>query len=478
MAIPIFTFGLSVTCTKMVARAEDSGIAARYTKADRLIDLTPYLGEAGVVRTVKALGPCSGGFDISFGDQMDSETLDTLYARIEPMDMIEIRASRTPEQFAGDDLPLMMRGFVDSVRRSESVGDDGRPRRTVIITGHDFGKLWEIHQVFWELMIAQERPMLTAFGLQAALGIEVEMAGVSEFMQTFVDQVMNVRIDELEAFSQQTVSRFTLDASVQQGQVIPSRVGEIPEGNYWSVVSAFADRPWNELFIRDEEDGPHVVFRETPYRGIDGKLIMPHAVDPGTVEVDIVEVVQIDVARSDARVANFFWTPPGSSSLDTSQLAVAGSLIDGSALDFKHGNNLPELYGERKMQVPTGLQPTDVTDLPSLSPPGQQQAQGTKYIPWYRQRAQQLQAMNRDNSVLEDGAVTIMGREDYTIGRYLRITRGDLASEAYMVSVSHSWQPLNTWTTNVSFERGNGFLERLKATGSPYTAERQQGLYS
>lgn len=478
MSIPVYTFELSVMCTKMVDRDNDTGVAARYSGANRLIDLTPFLGDAGVVRTSKGLGACSGAFELSFGDQMDAETQDSLYARIEPMDLIEIRASRNPENYTGADLPLIMRGFVDLVRRSESIGEDGQPRRNVVITGHDFGKLWEIHQVFWELAIVQEKPMLTAFGLQAALGLEVEMVGVAKFIEAFTTKVMNARIAELEAFSRQTVAKFIVDATVDSGQVIPSRLGEIPEANYWSIISSFADRPWNELFIRDEEDGPHLIFREVPYRGTDGKLIMPTATEPGTIETDFIEVVQLDVGRSDARVANFFWTPPGSSSLDTNQFAVAGSLVDGSALDFKHGNNLPQLYGERKMQVQTSLQPTDVTDLPNRKPAGEQKGEAAKYIPWYRQRAMQLQQMNRDNSVLEDGGAAVMGREDYTIGRYWRLIRGDIISEAYMVSVSHTWQPLSTWSTSIRFERGAGFLARLKVSDSPYLAENRAGVYS
>lgn len=478
MAIPVYTFGLSVTCTKMVDRDEDNGVAARYAGADRLIDLTPYLGEAGAVRTSKSMGQCSGSFEISFGDQMDPGFMDSLYARLEPMDMIEIRATRDPHAYVGRDMPLVMRGFLDLVRRSETVGEDNRPRRVVILSGHDFGKLLEIHQVFWELTIVKERPMLTAFGLQAALGLKVEMVGVSQFVQTFVDKVANAKIADLEMFSRQVVKRFVAETSVEQGQIIPSRVGEVMDTTYWGLVSAFADRPWNELFIRDEEDGPHVIFREVPYRGLDGKYIMPTAADPGTVDLDIAEVVQLDVGRSDSRVANFFWTPPGSSSLDSSGYAVVGSLVSGSALDFRHGNNLPELYGERKMQVMTALQPDVLTDLPTRLQPIDQQAAAGTYVPWYRTRARQLQQLNRDNSVLEDGGIVAMGREDYTIGRYLRLTRGDLVSEFYVTGVTHTMQPLNVWTTSLQVERGTGFLTRLRVSDSPYLAENRPGPYS
>lgn len=477
MTVPVYTFDIDVRCIKMVQRTD--GMAERFTGADRVIHLTPFLGDAGAVRTSKALHQPAGAFEISFGDRLDEGALDSTYARIEPMDMIEIRASRYPEQYVGRDLPLIMRGFVDAVRRTESIADDERPRRAVVITGHDFGKLWLIHQVFWELASAQEKQMLTRFGLQVQLGLKPEALGIGAFLKIFTEKVMNERIAEMSAFAQQAVSPFIPDTSgVQDGMVLPAIVGDISAGTYWTIIGTFADRPWNELFVRDEEDGPHLVFRETPYKDLGGQLIMPHATDPGTVEADIAEVVQWDVSRSDMRVANFYWTPPGSSSVITNQYAVTGAIVDQSALDFQHGNNKPELFGEKRMEAPTGLLPPDGRGLPANLPASERKAEGDKYVEWYRLRAKQLQAMNRDNSVLEDGGAVLLGREDHVIGKYLKLYRGDLTSEAYMVSVSHTFQPLVTWTTTVQFERGTGFLERNKMKQSPYLAEGRAGPYS
>jgi hypothetical protein len=83
---------------------------------------------------------------------MEPKAQDSLYALIEPMDMIEIRAARRPDKFAGTKLPLIMRGFVSSVRRSESMGEDGTPNRTIMIQGQDSGKLLQMFAIWWEVV--------------------------------------------------------------------------------------------------------------------------------------------------------------------------------------------------------------------------------------------------------------------------------------------------------------------------------------
>ncbi len=477
MTIIAYQWAMEVVLTKMVLRQD--GVAARYTRAQRTIDLTPYLGDGGNVSTTKTLrGQPSGAFQISFGDQADPDAGDTLYALIEPMDMLEIRASRTPHLYAGAKLPLIMRGFVSAVRRSESLGSDGSPSRVVTVAGHDFGKLWEIHQVWQELAITTEQPVLTVFGLQARLGITVAVLNIEDFMQSFVTKVMNPKVTDMAYYSSQVVKPFVAECSVKEGRLIPNVISVMESGSYWAIVSAVADAPWNELFIRDEEDGPHFVFRPAPFRGIDGKLILQDAADPGMVIIPAEEVVSWDVGRSDGRVANFFWVPPGSSSLDTNQYVVAGSLVTGSGLDFNYGNNAPQLYGEKKMEVSSALIADDSAGQTADMPAGQRPAENNRRVQWYQHRAAQLQAMNRDNSVLEDGTAAVMGREQHVIGQYLRLLRGDTTADVYVTAVTHSFSPLSSWQTTLAIERGTGFLTRNREESSSYYGEGRKGPYS
>lgn len=478
MTAPVYRWACTVVVTKMVHRGGD-GVATRFTEADRTIDLTPLLGDGGSVSTTKSLGgePC-GAFSIVFGDQCEESAKDTVYARVEAMDLVEIRASREPHKYAGQDLPLIMRGFVSRVRRPESMGADGSPTRSVVITGHDSGKMWKIHQIWQELAVVTEQPVLTVFGLHALLGLDVAVVDIEKFMLDFMEKVVNPKVEALAAYSQQTVKPFIAELSVTEGRLVPAVIDVLGGGSYWSIVSSVCDAPWNELFVRDEEDGPHFVHRPAPYYGVDGKLILEGATDPGEYMIPDTQVVYNDQSRGDSNVANFYWVPPGTSALDTNGLVTSGALVDGSALDFQHGNNKPELYGERKMEANSVLIPDTSDGNTANLPIGDRPAENDKRISWYRHRSQQLQAMNRDNSVFEDGSLTVMGREDLVIGKYARLVRGDLECKAYVVAVSHQFQPFGNWTTSLSTERGTGFLERLKLTGSPYYLEGRKGPFS
>jgi len=267
---------------------------------------------------------------------MSAATQDSLATAVEAMDMIEIRAARNAYQFSGQDFPLIMRGFISSVRRSEAMGSDGTPQRVVVISGMDAGKLWQVNNILAPLLWKTDTQYLTEFQAQAASGIEIKVLPVSRFMEELTG-FMNTKIAALEAFANRAIPHFMTACTVRQGQVSPNLVGPY-QGSLWGLARQFSDTAaWNELFVEDSEAGPTLVFRPVPYLDLDGKLIMQDAAMPDVIQLDISDVVSLDLDRSDARVANFFWTPPGESAIDTSGLAYVSAVIGGSATDFDHG---------------------------------------------------------------------------------------------------------------------------------------------
>lgn len=477
MAVTVYRPAYSVTLTKMVKRSGE-GVSERYSGADRQVDLTPFLSEGGAVKVVKGVNDPAGGFTIAFSDQLDGPTQDSLYARIEPMDMIEIRGSREPHAFAGQKLPLIMRGFVSTVRRSESMGQEGTPQRFISVQGQDSGKLFQIFRLFWEAIYAEPNsPYLDAFRLQAATGIEAAFLPVSEAMKQLVERVINRRVAAMHAYADQAVPLVRFRGTVQQGIVSLNLIAPF-QGPYWGLVETMADRPWNEVFIEDEEDAPVLIFRPAPYKNIRGEFIIPGAADPGTVEMDAAQVASLDVARSDDRVANFYYVPPGASMIDASQAVNVAAIASGEPFDTAYGNNKPELYGLRKMEATSNLLPETIGGLPSQLPEGQRQAAATGIVQWHIARARLLRDMNRDNSVLEDGSATVQGSEKIKPGRFLRLTRGDLVAEAYISKVTHNIAPMDGWTCQVTLERGMGFLERLRMASAPFWREGRKGPYA
>jgi hypothetical protein len=430
------------------------------------------------VKVVKSVYEPAGGFTIAFADQLDGPTQDSLYARIEPMDMIEIRGSREPHTFSGGKLPLIMRGFVSTVRRSESMGQDGTPQRFISVMGQDSGKLFQIHRLFWESIFQDaNRPYLDTFRLQASTGIEAAFLPVAEAMRQLVERVMNPKVAQMHAYADQAVPQMRFRGTVRQGIVSPNLIAPF-QGPYWNLVETMADRPWNEAFIEDEEEAPVLIFRPAPYKDSKGEFIIPGAADPGTVELDAAQVVSLDVARSDERVANFFYVPPGASMLDSTMAVNAASIAAGEPFDTTYGNNRPELYGLRKMEATSNLLPESIGGLPAQLPQAQQRQAVADTVQWHIARARLLRDMNRDNSVLEDGSATVQGSEKIKPGRFLRLTRGDLVAEAYISKITHSITPLDGWTSQITLERGMGFLERLRMASAPFWREGRRGPYA
>ncbi len=475
MAVPVSTWQMTVTLIKLVQRK--GSIASAFTDAQRTIDLTPMLGESCTVKTVKNTMSPAGGFTITLTDQAVQSIQDTVYALIEPMDMIEIRASRQPWKSNGQKLPLIMRGYVSDVRRSESMGQDGRPQRIVVVQGLDSGKFWQIHRVLWNYEYATGNDFISTFRMQTVTGIQTAFLPLPDFLNQLMGKFINAKIADFSGAVNRVIPAFTFQGGTIPGRVAYMVVADV-EGPAWGYVEKFADRPWNEAFTKDTEAGPVLVAREVPYCGIDGKFIMPNATDPGSFDVTIDQVVATDVVRSDSRVANFFYVPPGFMVADSGGLANASAFVLGQGADIGYGNDTTAIYGEREMQIGTNLQPPSIVTPPTfLQPGGQVQASAT-LDGWAALKSSQLKALNRDNVVWEEGSLTFQGTELAQHGQYLRLHRGGVLSQAYVPQIAHSFQPLGAWMTTASMIRGTGFLVRDKMSVSPYWAEGRRGPYS
>jgi hypothetical protein len=79
--------------------------------------------------------------------------------------------------------------------------------------------------------------------------------------------------------------------------------------------------------------------------------------------------------------------------------------------------------------------------------------------------------------VFEDGAFTLKGNPELKIGKYLHLTRGSFAGDYYMTGVDHTFSPFRDWTTQVTVERGTGFINRMKESRAPVWMEGRPGAY-
>lgn len=463
------------------------------------IDLAPFLGDAGSVRTMKALDEPCGGFSIVFADKNSEVGGDTVYALAEAMDICELRFARVSVGTYGI-APIVMRGYISSIRRKEIISADGTPVRAVIISGQDAGKLWANFSILPEAqMVSNLNTMLGTYNLLAATGITFNIMPVMDFVKTFTERVMNPAVDLMSAFAGRTIPRFdTSEVFIppEDGYISASILQGFTGGRYWDVLEYVADRPWNELWVRDTEEGPHLVFRPVPYLDTNGATIMPGAEPPDIIERDIGEIVSLDCSRSDYRTANFFWVPPGSSMPDSGSgvniaaiAAKAGG--DGEPLfSINHENSALPLYGLRKMQHETRLLPSNLPNprAANLNDPDVRDAAVGFTTDWHIKRANQLRLLNWDNSVWETVEMVLKGHETLEIGKQLQWTRGQfrgqgLVSKGYITRCAHTWLPLKSgggagWTTTLTIERSDGFLKRDQMAASPYHAEGRRGPYS
>lgn len=501
MAIQVGSPQIQVLLLKTTGVNFGNGGANQYRGASGSIDsidLTPFLGDIGGIHTHKSVEAPCGGFSLTFADKVSSAGADTVYALAEAQDIIEIRMARIPVGTAATP-PLVMRGYISTIRRVEEIRGDGTPYRVVVIQGQDGGKLWQIHSILPEAQLATNlNSMLSSYTLLAVTGILAGLSPVADFVRKFNDQVMTPAINHMSEFAGRAVPTFTPKISVpsDQGWISASTLQGFSGGRYWDVLEYVADRPWNELFVRDQENGPELIFRPVPYRDIAGALIMPGAEDPGHVQLDIGEIVKLDTSRGDSRMANFFWVPPGSSQPDTGLMAsVAAFSRLGGANEFPlfsttHDNSALALYGLRKMEHGTRLLPPDLPEgvAANLHRPTTKLGAGDTTTSWHLRRAGQLNLLNRDNVVFETTEMVTKGREDLIAGIEIQWTRGQyrdtgLLTRGYCTAVQHVFTPLRSgsasaWTTTLTIERADGFLTRDELSASPYWLEGRRGPYS
>jgi hypothetical protein len=182
MSVQVFEPQISVILRKNIGRATVAGTIAasqRFQGTTRTIDLTPYLGETGSVTVQKSIRESQGNWSVTLADNFAPGEFESLYGVIEPMDVIEIRMARDVSKYAGafqKHMPIIMRGFVNEVRRSMQMTDSG-PRRAVTIAGGDCGLI--LNTIRYALFpgYTPDAALLSAFPFFATYGLGANAIG-------------------------------------------------------------------------------------------------------------------------------------------------------------------------------------------------------------------------------------------------------------------------------------------------------------
>jgi hypothetical protein len=493
--IPVLTPRFKVTLFKTVQRDTIDGeekVSVRYGSTAKTIDLTPFLTDQSTISTSKSAREPAGGFAITVSDQPYSVPAgaDTLAGVVEPMDMVEIRFQHVPN--GAPQPPVVMRGFVSDVTRSEFVDQDGRPTRTVTITGQDYGKLWQMLQLFYGPGYVIGQDIISAYAMfeRFGAGMKIGQKG-SEFLQETFDKILNPYVKNIVEGNSSNPS--TIEVKALQKHGVTSLSGtQNQEGALYDLLRRFLDvGTWNELFITEDDTKVYCIYRANPYLDVHGKPIDPDtkepvafsaggSQDPTTLvyyDVPAEDIRSINVSRTDANVANYYWVraPRYEMVSDIYHKQAGATPGDKKTIDLtEYVNTKGKLYGIRKLEVNTEMGGDEVGNTASGVSEEEKTKRDTSVANWIKNRRQLLVEMNRDNVLLERGSLAIKGNENIRAGNYIKLRRGTFTALYYVVQVEHQFSPFNNFTTVLQVDRGLGFVERMRKNGgpeSPYYSE-------
>jgi hypothetical protein len=474
--IPTFSPKAEIVLHKVVRRTGPS----RLNNEIKDISLTEWLGESGSI-VIHRIRNSPAVVEITLTDRMSPINEDTIYSLIEPMDAITIRMARKPHEY--NRLPVVARVFVDRIRRKAVMDSDGKPVRAVVITATDIiGKTLQLVEIFYKTDYRLGDIPLSQFPLFEKFKIEFDQDTAGEFVAGVVD----IANDWLAGLSQRSGFDVPLKINVDASLVTMGKVGpygiQAYQGNLWNFLTNWCDLAWNELLLEDREDGAWLVYRPKPYRGLDGKPTSqdPSMKDfrPAAIGVDISQIVDMDLSRSDANVANYFnvYAPQAEhiarELLDTFYLQN-GSVFTGDQFP----NSAYSIYGLKKLQANSGqLSDKYITHPDDLV--GAAKAEVGKFMgDWIGWRRDELRRQNIDEVVWEEGSMVLQGLETLRPGVELQVTSGALRSSYYLDSVSLEFKAFQTFLCTIQVTRGTGFVERIRFEGSPYLAESRAGAY-
>lgn len=485
--VKVYDPDIRLTLYKTISRTTLDGnnpVSQRFQGTARTIDLTPFLGEGSALRTSKSVREPAGGFTLTLADKpfkgsySGSATFETMYGLIEPMDLIEIRMRHDPPNTSGTKPPIVMRGFVSGVSRSETMGSDGRPQRAVIINGQDYGKLWQMLQILYLPGYVIGEDILSGFKLFERFGVGFQtVMTASDFVTQVVQKVLNPYLANLMPTNSPNPTSVQLDVSVTHGTT--SVTGpQNQEGSIYDLLRTYSDvGVWNELYMDDREDGVYCVYRPIPALDINGNLIQSDAPKPVYIDLPDKEVISLNVSRSDANIANYYWTRAPrfelSSDIYRQQFAIQGADASTVLLDT-YANSAAQLYGIRVMYADTQQGGDDVTTFSSGLPAPAQSKRDTSMANWINDRRNIMVQQNKDNVLFESGGIRVRGNESIKAGTYVTLRRGQFKATYYVVQVDHDYIPFQGFFSTLTVERGTGFIERVKRSGgpdSPYLAE-------
>ena len=545
----------------------------RYSMLDG-INLFDFIGEGGGIQTRKSVREPAGAFSITLADKAHPKLLESLYALIEPMDVVEIRMrhgagtyhedSASAEAFsklnaesdalhaeymaakdkadafvdqglhaysqyeetgnqqyleqakayrqravdaydaadkkykplieamdrklrdAGKKVfkssapKLVMRGIVSNVSRSETVAG-GKPVRTVVITGQDYGKVLQTLQLYYLSNSVVGVDVLSEFNFfqKYADASDAKIKSASDFVRDVVRKVLNPYLSRMLGLAQGA----SIGVNVAKEFIaVPSIAGEISPDSVCSYVNVSLDAmlrsaldvgAFNEMYVEDTETAVRLVVRPIPFRRAGTNEYIQAGASADEVVIPSEDVVALNVSRCDSGVYNYYWVVDNRWSMLNNEAAKSFAQYGeaGSYMMMDVENCAAATYGFRKLEVPIVLGGEGFTNSDAISEKAMP-TETRKLASWMDSRRATLADLNKDNILFESGTIRIRGNESIRAGMYVTISRGNgVKSSYYVVAVSHEFVPFEGFYSTLNVERGTGFVERGRLAEAVYRRE-------
>ncbi|EAO1133521.1 hypothetical protein EX011_21390 [Salmonella enterica] len=472
----------------------EAGLAVsdRYAAKDAYIDLTPYLGDGSAISTSKDVRQPSGSFTLTFADRpsvtgqnmgpvLSTAGLESVYGLVEPMDIVEIRLWNG-RGMCPNPLPIKMRGFVTEIVRGRQIGPDGKPLRTVTVSGQDYGKVLQAFQILYMPSYSGSTPLLSGFNFFEQFGMTAQntISG-ADFIQAILDKLINPQLDTL--IPQNSPMPRVIKADIQTNAMMNNSY-MAQEGAVFDLLRSLLDiGHWNELYVEDREDGVYLVWRPVPAFDLTTKeATQPLTQQVGYGKIGDNDIVSVRQSRSDEAVYNYFWSTNQRFDMVDDNFRKVEAFMSGAPDSMmEYPNTAHKYYGLRAMYADSVMGPMEVDNQTSGLPEAEQTQRGDQMTDWITERRKVLINNNKDNVVLEKGSIDLKGgptrfnsTEPLKAGDYVSVLDGLIQWTAYAVSLQDNFQPYRSYTSNIQFERGTGFAERVSQSSgnSPWLKEQ------
>ncbi|ECB1886235.1 hypothetical protein IAJ44_004291 [Salmonella enterica] len=478
----------SVRLYKSIMRKQgEAGLAVseRYANKEAFIDLTPFFGDGSAITTSKDTRQPAGTFSLTFSDRpnvsgqslgpvLSSAGLESVYGLVEPMDVVEIRMWNGRGK-APYPLPIKMRGFVSEITRGRQLGSDGKPMRTVVITGQDYGKILQTYQIVYLTNYPGAPALLTGFDFFEQFGGTVRntISG-AEYLKLVMEKVINPLLGTLIPEFNGMPREIQVDA---QTNAMMSNSYNSQQGSVYDLLKGFLDVGiWNELYVEDREEGVFLVWRPVP--AFDLQTGNPTQTSTGKIYQGTIpdnDITQMRQGRKDESVFNFYWcTNTNFDMMGDDFLQAQAMQGDLHQPTLTYPNTAKKYYGIRAMYADSVMGPMDVENQNSGLPASEQTARDGSMNQWITARRQVMVSNNKDNVVMEYGNIELKGgptRDKSTdalkAGDYVLVLDGMLTWQAYVTGFQDNFIPFRSYTSSITFERGSGFAWRVsEASGS------------